>query len=121
MENIFKKAQSQFRTIQVLLSFPDSSKSDYFTRLSIATEEAYFTMNSGMCSNIQLCKNCLKHRDFIRSLMEILGELEENSAGADKYSMHLSEYLIRVNMILDRISVVLSLHIDSRLKHNFAL
>lgn len=118
---MLKKAQSQFRTIQALLSFPENSKSDYFTRLSIATEEAYFTMNSGFCSNIQLCKNCLKHRDFIRSLMEILGELEENSVGAEKYSMHLSEYLIRVNIILDRISASLSLNVDSRLKHDFAL
>ncbi|MFH0710039.1 MAG: hypothetical protein V2A75_07530 [Pseudomonadota bacterium] len=121
MKNMLKKAQEQFRTIQVLLSFPDSPKSNYFTRLSIATEEAYFTMNAGMCSNIQLCKNCLKHRDFIRSLMDVLSELEVNSEGAEKYSMHLSEYLIRVNIILDRISAVLSLNVDSRLKHNLPL
>ena len=121
MENIIKKAQEQFREIQVLLSFPDGSKSDYFTKLSIATEEAYFTMNSGMCSNTAVCKNCLKHRDFIRSLMDVLGELELNSAAADKYHMVLSEYLVRVNAILERISSVLSTQDSSRLKYGLPL
>ncbi|MBV5321912.1 MAG: hypothetical protein JZU62_09500 [Sulfuricurvum sp.] len=121
MENIIKKAQAQFREIQVLLSFPDGSKSDYFTKLSIATEEAYFTMNSGMCSNTAVCKNCLKHRDFIRSLMDILGELEVNSTGADKYSTILSEYLVRVNAILERISTIMSSPDTSRLKYGLPL
>ncbi len=121
MENIIKKAQAQFRDIQILLTFPDKAKSDYFTKLSIATEEAYFTMNSGMCSNTTVCTNCLKHRDFIRSLMDILGELEVNSTAADKYHMVLSEYLVRVNAILERISSVLSTKDTSRLKYELPI
>jgi hypothetical protein len=105
----------------VLLSFPDNSKVEYFTKLSIATEEAYFTMNSGMCSNTSVCKNCLKHRDFIRSIMDVLGELEINSTVSDKYNMLLSEYLVRVNVILERISTVLSSHDSTRLKYGLPL
>lgn len=121
MENIIKKAQTQFRDIQVLLSFPSEMNTSYFTKLSIATEEAYFTMNTGLCSQIEACKNCLKHRDFIRSLMDVLGELEINSSSADKYHMVLSEYLVRVNTILERISSVLSAENTSRLKYGLPL
>lgn len=121
MEDIIKKAQGQFRDIQVLLSFPSEINTSYFTKLSIATEEAYFTMNTGLCSTIKACKNCLSHRDFIRSLMDVLGELEVNSTSAEKYHLMLSEYLVRVNTILERISAALSSQDTSRLKYGLPL
>lgn len=104
MNNMIQKAQEQFRDIQILLTSTATRKGDYFTNLSIATEEAYFTMNSEMCLHADVFENCLAHRNFIRSMMDVLGELEENSAAEEKYRPMLSEYSVHVNTILERIS-----------------
>jgi hypothetical protein len=106
MDNILKSAQEQFREVQSLLTQP-TANNDYFTQLSIATEEAYFVMNSGMCNTAE-CEHCMQHRDFIRSVMDVLGELEIDSAKAEKYTTILKEYAARVNLILERIAIFLS-------------
>jgi hypothetical protein len=108
MKNMLQKAQEQFRDIQVLLESPQSSQQEYYTDLSIATEEAYFTMNSEMCLHANVFENCLDHRNFIRSMMDVLGELEEDSSAAEKYQSQLSEYSVHVNTILKRISIALA-------------
>ncbi|MDD2828838.1 MAG: hypothetical protein PHW18_04615 [Sulfuricurvum sp.] len=107
MKNMLHKAQEQFRDIQVLLNLPQSSQ-EYYTNLSIATEEAYFTMNSEMCMHADVFENCLDHRNFIRSMMDVLGELEEDSSTEVKYKSQLSEFSEHVNTILERISIALA-------------
>jgi hypothetical protein len=108
MKNVLSDAKKLFHDINGLLNSNVRKDDDYFTKLSIATDEAYFTMNSGMCSNTKVCHECANHRDFIRKMMDVLGELEVNASGAQKYSDSLSEYKERVNKILKNIEIALA-------------
>lgn len=108
MKNILSEAKKLFRDVSILLNSQEARNSAYFTKLSIATEEAYFTMNSGMCVNASVCHECASHRDFIRDMMEIIGELEVNAASANKYAEKLAEYSERVNKILKNIAAALA-------------
>jgi hypothetical protein len=108
MKNVLSEAKKQFQGINSLLNSQENRNDDYFTRLSIATEEAYFIMNSGMCSNTTVCHECANHRDFIRSMMDVLGELEVNATAANNYTDKLSQYAERVSKILKNIETVLA-------------
>lgn len=108
MTTVLREAQEQFSDILSLLNSSVPKDTDYFTKLSIATEEAYFTMNAGMCSNTSICKNCSENRDFIHSIMEILGSLELDSSKANSYSDLLAQYTNRVKDILNKIASALS-------------
>lgn len=108
MKNILSEAKKQFQGISTLLNSQDNRNDAYFTKLSIATEEAYFIMNSGMCANTTVCHECANHRDFIRSMMDVLGELEVNSKAANTHTDKLSQYSERVNKILVNIETVLA-------------
>jgi len=108
MKNVLSEAKKLFQEINTLLNSQEIRNNDYFTKLSVATEEAYFTMNSGMCANTTVCQECANHRDFVRSMMDVLGELEVNASGAHKYSDKLTEYGERVGKILKNIGIVLA-------------
>ena len=108
MKNVLGEAKKLFQDINTLLTSQEKKDNDYFTKLSIATEEAYFTMNSGICSNTTVCHECANHRDFVRSMMDVLSELEVNAAGANKYGEKLSQYTERVKKILKNIEIVLA-------------
>jgi hypothetical protein len=108
MKNILSEAKKLFQDISALLSSQETRNNAYFTKLSIATEEAYFAMNSGMCVNASVCHECANHRDFIRDVMEIIGELEVDSTAANIYADKLVEYSERVNKILKNIASALA-------------
>lgn len=106
MLDILREAQERFQTIQNLLNNPVDHNSDYFSQLSSATEEAYVTMNEGMCVNTTICHECANHRDFLRSMFEPLSELEAGAAMNDSYETALRTYQSKVNDILTKISTV---------------
>lgn len=108
MFNILRDAQKQFQVLQRLLNEKKDRDTAYFTQLSIATEKAYVLMNEGMCSSTSVCHECAEHRDFIRSMLTILNELEINAASADSYTEKITQYSERVNKILKNISKVLT-------------
>lgn len=108
MKNVLSEAKKQFQDISTLLNSQEKRNNDYFTKLSIATEEAYFTMNSDMCANTSVCRECANHRDFVRSMMDVLGELEVNAIAANTYTDKLTEYADRVSKILTNIKTVLA-------------
>jgi antirestriction protein ArdC len=106
--NTLRDAQKKFQLLQQLLSNKSDQSSAYYTKLSIATEEAYVIMNEGMCASTSVCHECADHRDFIRSMLDVLGELEVNAASADNYTDKLTQYKERVNKILTNIDIVLT-------------
>ncbi|MCI4406830.1 MAG: hypothetical protein JHC35_06045 [Sulfuricurvum sp.] len=61
-----------------------------------------------MCSSTSVCHECADHRDFIRSMPDVLSKLEVNAASADRYSDLLNQYKERVNKILNNISIALT-------------
>lgn len=106
MLEILHEAQERFQTIQNLLSNPAKRDSDYFSQLNSATEEAYITMNEGMCANTTVCHECASHRDFLRSMFEPLSELEGGASMSEAYETALQAYNLKVNDILTKISTV---------------
>lgn len=108
MINVIREAQKHFQQLKHLLTSPIAHNKDYFTKLSIESEEAYVLMNEGMCANASVCHECAEHRDFIRSILDILSELEVNASSANTYEEKLTEYSDRVNKILQNIAVVLA-------------
>jgi hypothetical protein len=108
MKNILNEARKLFQDVNALLNSKETRNNAYFTKLSIATEEAYFTMNSGMCASSSVCHECASHRDFIRDIMEIIGALEVDSTAANLYNDKLAEYSERVNKILKNIASALA-------------
>lgn len=108
MIDILREAQKQFQEIHTLLNPNTPKDNKYFTQLSIATEEAYVLMNEGMCANTSVCHECAEHRDFIRSMLDVLGELEINASAANTYAEKFAQYAERVNKILQNIKTVLA-------------
>lgn len=108
MINILREAQNHFQRLHNLLSSLSVHDKDYFKKLSIESEEAYVLMNEGMCASLSVCHQCAEHRDFIRSILDILSELEANPYSANIYAEKLAEYSERVNKILNNIAVVLA-------------
>lgn len=108
MINILREAQKHFQQLQHLLNTPIEHDKDYFTKLSIESEEAYVLMNEGMCASLSVCHECADHRDFIRTILETLSELESNGSLATAHTAKLTEYSDRVNKILQNIAVVLA-------------
>ncbi|MFZ2889834.1 hypothetical protein [Sulfuricurvum sp.] len=108
MINTLREAQKQFQEIHTLLNPNIPKESNYFTQLSIATEEAYVIMNEGMCVSTTVCHKCAEHRDFIRSMLDILSELEINASAANTYIENFAQYSERVNKILQDIQTVLA-------------
>lgn len=109
MIDTLREAQKQFQVIGSLLGQNGSHDNNYFTQLSIATEEAYVLMNEGMCVNNSVCHECAEHRDFIRSVLEVLSKLELDSDAKEHYRDLLSEYSARVNSILKNIADALKM------------
>jgi hypothetical protein len=108
METVLRDAQNQFMGLLSMLTSTAPRNNEYFTELSIATEEAYFTMNAGMCSSTSICKECSANRDYIHTMMKILGTLETDSSQAPLYSEEFSQYTEKVREIITRIASVIS-------------
>ncbi|AFV96529.1 MULTISPECIES: hypothetical protein [unclassified Sulfuricurvum] len=108
MVDILREAQGQFQQVHQLLDEKNVRDGNYFTQLSIATEEAYVLMNEGMCANTSVCHECADHRDFIRSMLDVLGELEVNASAANNYTDKFAQYAERINKILTNIKTVLA-------------
>ena len=108
MFNTLRDAQKKFQLLQRLLNKNGDKSNSYFIELNTATEEAYVLMNEGMCSSSSVCHECADHRDFVRSMLDILNELEVNAASAERYNDALNQYKERVNKILNNISIALT-------------
>lgn len=108
MTDTLREAQKQFFDVHLLLNSDSHQDNTYFTNLSIATEEAYVVMNEGMCASNSVCQECAEHRDFIRTMLEVLGSLEIDHTQVDGYRDKLAEYTDRVNKILHNISKALT-------------
>lgn len=105
MITLLHDAQKQFQKIQTLLNHLHN---DDLTTLSIATEEAYVLMNEGMCASTSVCHECAEHRDFIRKMLDVLGNLEEHREPIETYGNEFSEYSVRIDKILKNIQIALS-------------
>jgi hypothetical protein len=108
MIDILREAQGRFQDIHNLLEEKTIRDNDYFVRLNEATQEAYITMNEGMCASTTVCHQCASHRDFLHSIIITLEELEGGSPLSSSYEERLRTLSEKVTEILTRISTVLT-------------
>ena len=108
MFNILREAQEQFQKIHKLLRSNALRNSAYYAHLSEATQEAYITMNEGMCANTTVCHQCAEHRDFLYSMLKVLEELETGAPLSQEYEERLKSFSEKVTEILKKISMVLT-------------
>ncbi|WP_304740703.1 hypothetical protein [Sulfuricurvum sp.] len=108
MLNILREAQEQFQKIHKLLRSNALRNSAYYAHLNMATQEAYITMNEGMCANTTVCHQCAEHRDFLHSMLSVLEELEAGNPLSTDYETKLKTFSEKVTEILKKISAVLT-------------
>lgn len=108
MLDIIREAQRRFQEIELLLTIHAPRNSAYFAQLNEATQTAYIVMNEGMCVNTTVCHQCAEHRDFLRSMINVLDELESGTPLSYVYKKNLDAYLHKVTEILAKISAILS-------------
>ncbi|HLD22919.1 MAG TPA: hypothetical protein VJA83_03185 [Sulfuricurvum sp.] len=108
MLNILREAQEQFQKIHMLLRSNALRNNAYYAHLSEATQEAYITMNEGMCANTTVCHQCAEHRDFLHSMLSVLEELEAGNPLSQDYEEKLKSFSEKVTDILKKISTVLT-------------
>lgn len=112
MIETIKKVQEQFQNIYKMVNTEhygtDLQKSDFVEKLSIAVEEAYVSLNDGMCEEIQACKTCNYQRNYMRNIMGILNDIEENGKLSATVKRELFTFPEKVNEVLGKIDQVLS-------------
>lgn len=108
MLNILREAQEQFQKIHMLLRSNGLRNSAYYAHLSEATQEAYITMNEGMCANTTVCHQCAEHRDFLHAMLSVLEELATGAPLSQEYEEKLKSFSEKVTEILKKISTTLT-------------
>ncbi len=112
MIETIEKVEQQFKTISKMVNTErygqDLQKPDFIENLSIAVEEAYVSLNDGMCDDIQACKTCSYQRNYMRNMMGILNDIEEDGKLSSTVKRELFTFPEKVNEVLSKIDQVLS-------------
>lgn len=112
MIETIQKVQSQFKTIDEMVNTPNYGAqlkdSDFIEKLSIAVEEAYVSLNDGMCDEIKACKTCSYQRNYMRNIMGVLNDIEEDGALSPTVKRELFTFPEKVREVLAKIEQVLS-------------
>ena len=112
MIETIEKVEQQFKTISKMVNTEhygmDLKNSDFIENLSIAVEEAYVSLNDGMCDDIQACKTCSYQRNYMRNMMGIFNDIEENGKLSSTVKRELFTFPEKVNEVLTKIDQVLS-------------
>ena len=112
MIETIQKVEQQFKTIYKMVNTErygmDLKNPDFIENLSIAVEEAYVSLNDGMCDDIQACKTCNYQRNYMRNMMGILNDIEENGKLSSTVKRELFTFPEKVNEVLTKIDQVLS-------------
>ena len=108
MIDILREAEERFQEIHNLLENNNVHDRDFFSHLNEATQEAYITMNEGMCASTTVCHQCASHRDFLHSIIVTLEELEGGAPLSSTYEERLHTLSEKVSEILKKISTTLA-------------
>lgn len=75
--------------------------------LSIAVEEAYVSLNDGMCEEIKACQTCSYQRNYLRNMMGIFNEIEGGAPLSSTVKRELFTFPEKIKEVLGRIQQVL--------------
>jgi len=111
MIETIQRVQSQFKDIDAMVNtttYGQELKNPAFIEnLSIAVEEAYVSLNDGMCDDIQACKTCNYQRNYMRNIMGILNDIEEKGTLSSTVKRELFTFPEKVKEVLNKIQQVL--------------
>ncbi len=79
----------------------------FIQNLSIAVEEAYVSLNDGMCEEIKACQTCSYQRNYLRNMMGIFNEIEGGAALSSTVKRELFTFPEKIKEVLARIDQVL--------------
>ena len=104
VEKLFQNIDSMVNTQSYGVQLKDP---DYIQKLSIAVEEAYVSLNDGMCEEIKACQTCSYQRNYLRNMMGIFNELETGASMSSTVKRELFTFPEKVKEVLERIQQVL--------------
>jgi len=111
MIETIQKVEEHFLNIDKMVNTPtygaQLKESAFIERLSIAIEEAYVSLNDGMCEEIKACHTCSYQRNYLRNMMGIFNELEEGVSLSSTVKRELFTFPEKVKEVLSRIDQVL--------------
>ena len=112
MIETIQKVEAQFQMIDKMVNTPtygaQLKDAAFIEKLSIAIEEAYVSLNDGMCEEIKACHTCSYQRNYLRNMMGIFNELEEGASLSSTVKRELFTFPEKVREVLARIDQVVS-------------
>jgi len=104
VEAQFKNINSMVNTQTYGMQLKDPS---FIEKLSIAVEEAYVSLNDGMCEEMKACKTCNYQRNYLRNMMGIFNDIETEGSISSTVKRELFTFPEKIKEVLDRIQQVL--------------
>ncbi len=111
MIETIRNVEKQFRNIDAMVntqSFGIQLKDPSFIeKLSMVVEEAYVSLNDGMCEEIKVCHTCINQRNYLRNIMALLSELEGGKDISSTVKRELFTFPEKIKEVLVRIQQAL--------------
>ena len=111
MIETIRSVEQQFQTIDSMVNTATYGAQlkdpNFIENLSIAVEEAYVSLNDGMCEEIKACQTCSYQRNYLRNMMGIFNEIEAGKAISSTVKRELFTFPEKIKEVLVRIQQVL--------------
>jgi len=111
MIETIRRVEKEFLNINAMVntqSFGVQLKDAAFIeKLSGAVEEAYVSLNEGMCEEMKVCHTCNYQRNYLRNIMGLLSEIEGGAELSSTVKRELFTFPEKINEVLIRIQKVL--------------
>lgn len=111
MIETIRSVEQQFQTIDSMVNTATYGAQlkdpSFIEKLSIAVEEAYVSLNDGMCEEIKACQTCSYQRNYLRNMMGIFNEIEAGKAISSTVKRELFTFPEKIKEVLVRIQQVL--------------
>ncbi len=111
MKETIQNIKKQFQGIEAMVntqSYGAQLKNPTFIDdLCSAVEEAYVSLNDGMCEEIKACSTCSYQRNYLRNMIGILNEIEEGQELSSTVKRELFTFPEKIKEVLVRIEQVL--------------
>jgi len=111
MIETIQRIEKQFQSIDEMVNTQNYGVQlkdpTFIERLSIAVEEAYVSLNDGMCEEMTACKTCNYQRNYLRNMMGIFNDIELSGTLSSTVKRELFTFPEKIREILSRIEQVL--------------
>ena len=111
MIETIKSVEKQFENIDSMVNTATYGAQlkdpNFIEKLSIAVEEAYVSLNDGMCEEMKACQTCSYQRNYLRNMMGIFNDIELNGALSSTVKRELFTFPEKIKEVLSRIQQVL--------------